>query len=475
MFDKFREECGVFGVLGRQDAANLVYLGLYALQHRGQESAGIASVDEHGRILSEKEMGYVAEIFTHERINKLPGDMAVGHVRYSTAGGSMLCNAQPIVASTSKGVIAVAHNGNLTNGVELRQQLEADGAIFNSTADSELFVHLIARSRASDLEGAFVEALSRVQGAFAVAIMAPGRIFAARDPMGFRPLVLGRLEDAFVISSETCAFDLIGAQTVREIAAGEVIVIERGAGVRVVKEARAAKEARCIFEHVYFARPDSVVFGNSVAETRQRFGAQLAREHPVPADVVVPVPDSGVFAALGYALESGIPFQYGLVRNHYVGRTFIEPKQSIRSFGVKVKLNPVRELVTGRRIVLIDDSIVRGTTSKKIVRMLKDAGAAEVHMRISSPPTSWPCYYGIDTPERQDLIASSHSNDEIRDFIEADSLGYLSEDGLLEAVRKDGDDPRSLYCTACFSGKYLAESDPRRRAEADVPAAAAKA
>ena len=475
MLDKFREECGVFGVLGRQDAANLVYLGLYALQHRGQESAGIASVDENGRVLSEKEMGYVADIFTHERINKLPGDMAVGHVRYSTAGGSMLCNAQPIVASTSKGVIAVAHNGNLTNGVELRKQLEAEGAIFNSTADSELFVHLIARSRASDLEGAFVEALSKVQGAYAVAIMAPGKIFAARDPMGFRPLVLGKLEEAFVISSETCAFDLIGAQTVREIAAGEVILIERDRGVRVVKEAKAAREARCIFEHVYFARPDSVVFGNSVAETRQRFGAQLAKEHPVPADVVVPVPDSGVFAALGYALESGIPFQYGLVRNHYVGRTFIEPKQSIRSFGVKVKLNPVRELVAGRRIVLIDDSIVRGTTSKKIVRMLKDAGAAEVHMRISSPPTSWPCYYGIDTPERQDLIASSHSNDEIREFIEADSLGYLSEDGLLEAVRKDGDDPRNLYCTACFSGKYLADSDPRRRAGADVPAEAAKA
>jgi len=474
MLDKFHEECGVFGVLGRQDAANLVYLGLYALQHRGQESAGIASVDETGRILSEKDMGYVADIFTHERIAKLPGDTAVGHVRYSTAGGSMLCNAQPIVAHTSKGAIAVAHNGNLTNGEELRKQLEAEGAIFNSTADSELFVHLIARSRASDLEGAFVEALSKVQGAFAVAILAPGRIFAARDPMGFRPLVLGKLDDAFCVSSETCAFDLIGAQTVREIGAGEVIAIEKGSGLRVVKETKSAKEARCIFEHVYFARPDSVVFGNSVAETRQKFGAQLAREHPVPADVVVPVPDSGVFAALGYALESGIPFQYGLVRNHYVGRTFIEPKQSIRSFGVKVKLNPVRELVSGKRIVLIDDSIVRGTTSKKIVRMLKDAGAAEVHMRISSPPTSWPCYYGIDTPERQDLIASTHSLEEIRSFIEADSLGYLSEEGLLMAVQKDGNDPRSLYCTACFSGKYLGGSDPRR-ASLDVPAEAAKA
>jgi amidophosphoribosyltransferase len=453
MFDKFREECGVFGVLGRTDAANLVYLGLYALQHRGQESAGIAAVNGEGRIISEKEMGYVADVFTQERLARLPGDTAIGHVRYSTAGGSMLCNAQPIVASTSKGQIAVAHNGNLTNGDELRKQLEAEGAIFNSTADSEVIVHLIARSKASDAEGAFVDALSRVQGAYAIALLTPERIFAARDPYGFRPLVLGKLEESYAISSETCAFDLIAAETVREIGAGEVIAIERG-GVRVVRQARAEREARCIFEHVYFARPDSVVFGNSVADVRQRFGAQLAREHPVPADIVVPVPDSGVFAALGYALEAGIPFQYGLVRNHYVGRTFIEPKQTIRSFGVKVKLNPVRGLVEGKRIVLIDDSIVRGTTSKKIVRMLKDAGASEVHMRISSPPTSWPCYYGIDTPERTQLIGSSHTTEQIRDFIEADSLGYLSEEGLLEAVRRN-DDPRALYCTACFTGKRV--------------------
>jgi amidophosphoribosyltransferase len=466
MFDKFHDECGVFGVLGRPDAANLVYLGLYALQHRGQESAGIASVGPNGRILSEKEMGYVADVFTHERIARLPGDIAIGHVRYSTAGGSMLCNAQPIVAGTSKGQIAVAHNGNLTNGEELRKQLEAEGAIFNSTADSELFVHLIARSKAGDLESAFIDALSRVQGAYAVALLAPGRIFAARDPYGFRPLVLGKLGDAYTVSSETCAFDLIGAETVREVAAGEILVIEAD-GVRVIKQARGEREARCIFEHVYFARPDSVVFGNSVADVRQRFGRQLAREHPVPADIVVPVPDSGVFAALGYAQEAGLPFQYGLVRNHYVGRTFIEPKQTIRSFGVKVKLNPVRELVAGKRIVLIDDSIVRGTTSKKIVRMLKDAGASEVHMRISSPPTSWPCYYGIDTPRRKELIASTQSNDEIRSFIEADSLGYLSEDGLLEAVRNN-DDPRALYCTACFTGKYLRpeESDAVLAAEA---------
>jgi amidophosphoribosyltransferase len=453
MFDKFREECGVFGVLGRADAANLVYLGLYALQHRGQESAGIASVTDEGRIVSEKEMGYVADVFTAERLARLPGDTAIGHVRYSTAGGSMLCNAQPIVAFTSKGAIAVAHNGNLTNGDALRKQLEAEGAIFNSTADSELFVHLIARSKEPDLERAFIDALSQVQGAYALALLAPDRIFAARDPYGFRPLVLGKLDDVHAVSSETCAFDLIGAETIREIGAGEIVAIER-TGIRVVRQARAEREARCIFEHVYFARPDSVVFGNSVAETRQRFGKQLAREHPIDADVVVPVPDSGVFAALGYALESGIPFQYGLVRNHYVGRTFIEPKQTIRSFGVKVKLNPVRELVRGKRVVLIDDSIVRGTTSKKIVNMLKQAGASEVHMRISSPPTSWPCYYGIDTPERRDLIASSKSEDEIRSFIEADSLGYLSEEGMLEAVRNE-DDPRQLYCTACFTGKYL--------------------
>jgi amidophosphoribosyltransferase len=472
MFDKLHEECGVFGVLGRADAANLVYLGLYALQHRGQESAGISSVTEDGRILSEKEMGYVADVFTQERIARLPGDTAVGHVRYSTAGGSMLCNAQPIYAHTSKGPIAVAHNGNLVNGDALRQRLEAEGAIFNSTADSEVIVHLIARSKAADAEGAFLDALSQLEGAYAMALLTPTKIFAARDPYGFRPLVLGKLEDSYAISSETCAFDLISAETVREIGAGEVIAIERPDGelngkpsVRVVREGPAQREARCIFEHVYFARPDSVVFGNSVAETRQRFGKQLAREHPVDADMVVPVPDSGVFAALGYALESGIPFQYGLVRNHYVGRTFIEPKQTIRSFGVKVKLNPVRELVRGKRIVLIDDSIVRGTTSKKIVRMLKDAGAAEVHMRISSPPTSWPCYYGIDTPERTQLIGATHSLEEIRTFIEADTLGYLSEDGLLEAVKKDDNDPRSLYCTACFTGKYPVKLDGEKASE----------
>ena len=471
MFDKFKEECGVFGVVNHRDAANLVYLGLYALQHRGQESAGIASFDdEHNRIAVEKEMGYVAEVFTEERLKRLPGELAVGHVRYSTAGGSMLCNAQPIVASTSKGPIAVAHNGNLVNGDDLRAQLEADGAIFNSTADSELFVHLIARSKEKNVERAFIDALRQCRGAFSVALLTPTRIFAARDPYGFRPLVLGRLGDATAVSSETCAFDLIEAETLREVKPGEVIAIERDGSIRSVFKFEAEREARCIFEHVYFARPDSVVFGNNVAEVRQRFGAQLAREHPVDADVVIPVPDSGVFAALGYARESGIPFQFGLVRNHYVGRTFIEPRQSIRSFGVKIKLNPVRELVEGKRVVLIDDSIVRGTTSKKIVRMLKQFGAKEVHMRISSPPTTGPCYYGIDTPQRRDLIASSSSIEEIRDFIEADSLGYLSEEGMLEAVR-NGDDPRRLYCTACFSNRYPVLDEKKSAAEALAAAA----
>ena len=479
MFDKFKDECGVFGVLNHRDAANLVYLGLYALQHRGQESAGIASIstdpiasevnigpaagtDGTGerliqrnapQIHSEKEMGYVADVFTAERLTRLPGEIAIGHVRYSTAGGSLLCNAQPIVASTNKGPIAIAHNGNFVNGNELRQQLEAEGAIFNTMADSEVIVHLVARSKAPNFELALVDALSRVKGAYSLLALAPGRIVAARDPFGFRPLVLGRLNDALIASSETCAFDLIEAENVREVHAGEVVAIEPG-GFRTVHRFPSEREARCIFEHVYFSRPDSVVFGRNVAEVRKRFGARLAREHPAVADLVIPVPDSGVFAALGFAHQSGLPFEYGLVRNHYVGRTFIEPKQSIRNFGVKVKLNPVREIVAGKRVVLVDDSIVRGTTSRKIVRMLKSSGALEVHMRISSPPTTGPCYYGIDTPKRRELIANTNSVEEIREFIGADSLGYLSAEGMLDAVRDDGVPPERLYCTACFTGNY---------------------
>jgi amidophosphoribosyltransferase len=443
--------CGVFGILNHKDAANLVYLGLYALQHRGQESAGIASVARDApQIHSEKEMGYVADVFTHERLARLPGDIAIGHVRYSTAGGSMLCNAQPLVASTNKGPVAVAHNGNLVNGEEIRRQLENDGALFNTMADTEVIVHLMARSRTRDVEGALVDALRQVKGAYSMVVLTPRRIYAARDPYGFRPLVLGRLDDSLVVASETCAFDLIGAETLREIEPGEVIALERDSPEpRVVHRFASPRAARCIFEHVYFARPDSIVFGRNVAEMRKQFGRELAREDDVEADIVVPIPDSGVFAALGYAQESGLPFEYGLVRNHYVGRTFIEPKQSIRNFGVKVKLNPVRDIVAGKRIVLIDDSIVRGTTSKKIVLMLKQSGAREVHMRISSPPTQGPCYYGIDTPQRRDLIASTKSIDGIRDYIEADSLRYLSEEGLLHAAGEG-----STYCTACFTLDY---------------------
>jgi amidophosphoribosyltransferase len=484
--DKFHDECGVFGILDHEDAANIVYLGLYALQHRGQESAGIASISLDGiasgsnigpvggrdgtgeqipdsgrpQIHLERDMGYVADVFSHDRIERLPGEAAIGHVRYSTAGGSLLCNAQPLVASTSKGPLAVAHNGNLINGTKLREDLEQRGSIFNSMSDSEVVVHLVARSDADGVEAAFVDAMQRIEGAYSIVALAPNRIFVSRDPLGFRPLIIGVLGNSLCVASETCAFDLIGAKTLREVLPGETIVLDRADGrapeerVRRIDYRPAERESRCIFEHVYFARPDSTIFTRNVGEVRKRFGAQLAREHPIDGDMVVPVPDSGVFAALGYAQESGIPFEYGLVRNHYVGRTFIEPKQSIRHFGVKVKLNPVRELVEGKRVILIDDSIVRGTTSKKIVRMLQEAGAREVHMRVSSPPTIGPCYYGIDTPRRRELIAGAQTIEEIRAFIEADSLGYLSVEGMLDAVRNRGDNPERLYCTACFTGRY---------------------
>ncbi len=446
--DRFHEECGVCAVLGHADAANLVYLGLYALQHRGQESAGIAAWD--GRQLAHhKAMGYVADIFDRDRLVALPGSAALGHVRYSTAGSSSLINAQPVVAKTHRGQLALAHNGNLVNALRLRRELEQEGAIFQSTSDSEVFLHLLARSRARTLEGALLEAFDAALGAYAVAVLCDGRLFAARDPLGFRPLVLGRLDEAWVVASETCAFDLLGARFVREVAPGEVVELE-GEEPRVLRAGGSPPFAHCVFEHVYFSRPDSRVFGEEVAVIRERFGAQLAREHPVEADAVVPVPDSGVPAALGYARESGIPFTLGLVRNHYVGRTFIEPRQSIRHFGVKVKLNAVRSLVKGKRVVLVDDSIVRGTTSRKIVMMLKGAGARAVHLRISSPPTVGPCFYGIDTPERRELIAATHSVEEIRAFIGADSLGYLSEQGMLGCL----DTPRENFCTACFSLRY---------------------
>jgi len=446
--DGFHEECGVAAVSGHRDAANLVYLALYALQHRGQESAGIAAWDGSG-LHHHKAMGYVADVFQREELVRLAGEHAIGHVRYSTAGSSTLVNAQPMVAKTHRGRVALSHNGNLVNAATLRQRLEGEGAIFQSTSDSEVFLHLIARSRAATLEGAVLESLEAAAGAFSLAVLCDGRLFAARDPHGFRPLVLGRLDEAWVVASETCAFDLIGARFVREVAPGELVELD-GEEPRVLRSATTPPYAHCVFEHVYFARPDSLVFGEDVGRVRERMGRELAREHPVAADVVVAVPDSGVPAALGYSLESSIPYTLGLVRNHYVGRTFIEPRQAIRHFGVKIKLNPVRAAVAGKRVILVDDSIVRGTTSRKIVAMLKSAGATEVHLRISSPPTVGPCHYGIDTPERKELIAAIHSLEEIRAYVGADSLGYLSEEGMLRCIERAAGN----YCTACFSGRY---------------------
>jgi amidophosphoribosyltransferase len=452
----FADECGVFGVCDSEDAANLTYLGLYALQHRGQESAGIASIDD-GQIHVEREMGYVADVFDEARLSRLPGRTAIGHVRYSTAGASLLANAQPIVFATGRGPLGLAHNGNLVNAREIRAVLESKGALFTTTSDSEVILHLVARSEAPTLAGAIAEALLEVRGAYSLVILSREGIFAARDPNGIRPLSLGMRDGSPVVASESCAFDLIEARFERDVEPGEIIRLSRD-GVSSHRFAFPVSTP-CIFEHVYFARPDSTVFGRSVAASRQGFGRKLAREHPVAADVVVPVPDSGMYAALGFAEESGIPFALGLVRNHYVGRTFIEPKQAIRHFGVKVKLNAVREIVEGQRVVLVDDSIVRGTTSRKIVRMLRDAGAREVHMRVSSPPTMNTCHYGIDTPTRSELIAANQSVEEIRKYIEADTIGYLSVEGMLDAFGR----PQQATCTACFTGIYPVEIEEEER------------
>ena len=448
MFDKFKDECGVFGIFGHPEAANMTYLGLYALQHRGQESAGIAASDGD-QVRLAREMGYVADVFDGSTLAQLRGQLAVGHVRYSTAGESKLSNAQPILIDCAHGQIAIGHNGNLVNARELREELVRQGSIFQSSSDTEVIAHLYARSKAGTVEDAIVESVSQVQGAFSLVILTQDRLIAVRDPHGFRPLALGRLDDAYVIASETCAMDLIGATYVRDVEPGEVLVVS-GNGLRSLKPFPPAPLAHCIFEHVYFARPDSYVFGRSVNEVRTELGRVLAREQPVAADVVVPVPDSGVCAAMGYAEASGVPLRMGLIRNHYVGRTFIQPQQSIRHFGVKVKLNPVRSILEGKRVVLVDDSIVRGTTSRKIVRMVRAAGASEVHVRISCPPTISPCFYGVDTPRRSELIAATHTLDEIRDFIEADSVQYLSLDGLLSTV----DGARASYCTSCYTGNY---------------------
>jgi amidophosphoribosyltransferase len=447
--DKLHEECGVFGVFGHPEAANLAYLGLYALQHRGQEGAGICSSDGK-HLYIEKAMGLVADIFSEKRLKKLPGYLAIGHNRYSTAGSSILKNVQPIVANFSLGALALAHNGNLVNANDLRKTLEADGAIFQSTSDSEVVVHLIAHSRGESFHERVIQALKEVHGAFSLLILREKELIAARDPYGVRPLCLGQVDGAYVVASETCALDLISAKYIRDIEPGEVVIINEN-GITSHKALTSPRRAFCIFEFIYFARPDSNIFGGqNVNMIRKEFGRQLARESGVDADLVIPVPDSGVPAALGYAEESGIPFEFGLIRNHYVGRTFIEPKQSIRHFGVKIKLNPVRKLIEGKRVVVIDDSIVRGTTSKKIVKMLREnGGAKEVHLRISSPPTIMPCFYGIDTPTRQELIASSHDVDETRKYITADTLAYLDIEGMLRIV-PDSEN----YCTACFDNNY---------------------
>ncbi len=463
MLDKMKEYCGVFGVFGNPEAANLTYLGLHALQHRGQESAGIVASD--GNQLSfHRSPGLVADIFDEKVLNGLKGDSAIGHVRYSTAGGEDPKNIQPLSVRWSGGSLALAHNGNLVNADELRTELEAQGAIFQSSADTEVVIHLLARA-SGDLSERIITSLRQVKGAFSLLFLTESSMIGVRDPLGFRPLVLGRLKNSWVLASETCALDLIEAEFIREIEPGEMVIIDEQ-GLRSLRPFDASRLGRCIFELIYFARPNSVVFGRSVHGVRKALGRQLAIEQPVEADLVIPVPDSGTPAALGFAEQSGIAFDYGLIRSHYVGRTFIEPQQSIRHFGVKLKLSAVAPILKGKRVVVVDDSIVRGTTSRKIVKMVRAAGAREVHLRISSPPTSWPCYYGIDTPTRQELIASSHSIEEIARYVTADSLGYLALEGLKSAVGDEG-----TFCDACFSGNYLINFK-KKLGELEKPAAA---
>ena len=472
--------CGVFGIFGHPEAANLAYLGLHALQHRGQESAGIVTSDGNQLALY-RGMGHVIDVFPPDQIARLKGDVAIGHVRYSTAGGSMLKNAQPIAVDYSRGSIAVAHNGNLTNAEALRERLEARGSIFQSTSDTEVIVHLVAISTQRAHEDRVADALSQVQGAYSLVCLTPNALIAVRDPLGIRPLCLGKLSETgtWVVASEPTSFDLIDAHYARDIEPGEMVIIDRS-GLRSTRPFAEVKRHTCIFEYVYFARPDSTLDGVSVYEARKNLGRELAEEHPVEADVVIPVPDSGVPATIGYAEKSGIPFELGLVRSHYVGRTFIEPQASIRHFGVRLKLNPVGAALQDKRVVVVDDSIVRGTTSRKIVKMLRDAGAREVHMRISSPPTQWPCYYGIDTPTRGELIASSHSVQEINQYITSDTLAYLSLERMQRAVVAAHSDAhgrgsrRSLpvaqqalqttsFCQACWTGEYPINFVPHPR------------
>lgn len=446
--DKFHEECGIFGIFGHAEASTLTQLGLFALQHRGQEACGIVSSD--GNELHEfRSKGLVADVLGEDVLKRLTGASAIGHTRYSTAGKNTIKEVQPFSVTCQHGQIAVCHNGNLPFAAARRRELEREGAIFSSTSDTETILHSIARSKAANIEEAVKSVLRQTEGAFSLLFLTTSSLIAVRDPRGFRPMVLGKLGDAWCVASETCAFDLIDAKYEREIEAGEMLIIDKN-GLRSLRPFEEKKKAVCTFEHVYFSRPDSIIYGRSVNESRHKMGKRLALEHPADADLVVPVPDSGVAAAIGFARQSGINFRQAIIRNHYVGRTFIEPTQSIRSFGVRLKLNPIKDLINGRRIILVDDSIVRGTTSKKIVQMVREAGATEVHMRVSCPPTAHSCYYGVDTPHRQDLIASRMSVEEIRDYIGADSLGFLSLEGMLESIGLDS----AGTCSACWSGKY---------------------
>ncbi|MBI2816405.1 MAG: amidophosphoribosyltransferase [Acidobacteria bacterium] len=460
MLDKFHDECGVVAIYGHPEASKLAYLSLYAQQHRGQESAGIVSSNGK-KIHHHKAMGQVAEVFTESVLRSLRGSLAIGHTRYSTAGDTALLNAQPLTVGTSKGLVSIAHNGNLTNARQLRKRLEETGSIFQTTSDTEVILHLIARSEKKEFQPALEESLLQVEGAYSLVILHGDKIYGVRDPHGFRPLVIGMMPVpgqaaqepkkamAYAFASETCAFDLIGAHYWGEVQPGEIVRVD-AEGLHASRFAPPGPSSFCVFEHVYFSRPDSIIFGRSVHQSRDNLGRRLAREAPADADLVVPVPDSGVAAAIGYAAESGLPFKFGLIRNHYIGRTFIEPEQNIRDFGVKLKLNPVRSILEGQRVVLVDDSIVRGTTSRKLIRIIRSAGAREVHVRISCPPTVAPCFYGVDTPTQKELIASSHTIDEIRKYIGADSLAYLSLEGLRGAVG----DTQGEFCTACYTGHY---------------------
>jgi len=449
MDETVKHSCGLFGVYGHRDAARLTYLGLYSLQHRGEEAAGLVSFD--GKTMhAHKGMGLVSEVFNETMLHGLPGRMALGHTRYSTTGSSTLKNSQPLVVSYAKGQLAVAHNGNLVNAYELRQQLEANGSIFQTTVDSEIILHLLARATNKTFDEDLIECLRLLKGAFTLLFLTERELIGCRDPNGFRPLVLGRLNKTFLLASETCALDIIGAKFVREVEPGEVVAIGAG-GMRSLRPFKDQPTSRshCLFEHVYFSRPDSMIFGESVQDVRVKLGRQLAREHPVEADLVMPIPDSGNFAALGYSLESQIPFVLGMIRNHYVGRTFIQPAQEIRDLKVRVKFNPIRDIIKGKRLVIVDDSIIRGTTTKARVKSLREAGARAIHLRVSCPPTKCSCFYGIDFPTRKELIANTRSLEEIRQFIGVESLGYLSLEGLLKAVGKP-----NHYCTACWSGTY---------------------